>query len=139
MISLVRGEYTDKGTRGVMVFPDGWACFTTEPPWADNEVGVSCVPEGEYPLQLRRSGVVERTTNAEYLRGWEIADVPGRTYIMIHVANYPSQLEGCVAPGQREVTHEGEPGVADSLKTFVKLMSRLEGGSSWRIRITGKT
>lgn len=28
-------------------------------------------------------------------------DVPGRTYIEIHPANYPSQLEGCIAVGTK--------------------------------------
>lgn len=45
--------------------------------------------------------------------------VPDRTFIMIHWANYPSQLEGCIAVGDKE-----EPdAVDDSIVTFNRLDS----------------
>lgn len=134
-VDLLRTEYSDLGTRGILTLPHGWSCFTIELPWLDNEAFVSCIPEGDYPLQLRRSGVVERTTDAEFLNGWEVADVPGRSYIMIHVANYPGNLEGCIGPGQIETTMHNEPAVGNSLAAFRRLMAELEGSGEWRIQI----
>ena len=135
-IELLRTDYAEQGTRGILTLPHGWACFTIELPWRDNEPYVSCVPEGDYPLRLRRSGVVERTTDGEFFTGWEVAGVPGRSYIMIHVANYPPHLEGCIGPGQNELLLEGYPAVGNSLAAFRRLMAELEGETEWRISIT---
>jgi hypothetical protein len=134
-ITLTRHEYGEQGTRGRLVLPDGWECLTIELPWRGNRVGKSCVPEGVYDLALRRSGVVERTTNGDYLEGWEVTGVPGRTYIMVHVANVPSELAGCIAVGQRPSTMWGLPAVSNSQRTFDVLMERLATRSAWVIDI----
>lgn len=138
LIDLVRTSYEPKGTRGVLAMPDGWACFTVELPWRGNKVALSCIPEGEYPLKLRRSHAVERATGGEYLSGWEVTEVPGRTYIMIHPANYPPELEGCIAPGRDKTDMDGYPAVGSSRDAFDKLMSELEGGSEWTLRISAQ-
>lgn len=58
--------------------------------------------------------------------------VPGRTFIMIHWANYPNQLEGCIAVGDKE-----EPdAIDDSIITFNQLAKVL--GSSPGIKIEVK-
>ena len=64
---------------------------TIELPWLGNEPFESCIPPGVYRAMLHDS-----PTHGECL--W-LRSVPGRTEILMHVANGPSELDGCIAPG----------------------------------------
>ena len=98
---LERFAYTSNGTFGVLVIDDKPICYIIERPWRYNEKNVSCIPEGIYPLKKRQSGVVSRSTRGKYSEGWEVCNVPDRTYIMVHPANVIGELEGCLAPGEQ--------------------------------------
>lgn len=135
LIYLHRQEYGDQGTRGRIVLPTDHAWWTIELPWRGNAVGESCIPEGVYPMRKRRSGVVERSTGGEYLFGWEVCDVPGRTYIMIHPGNTIRDLEGCIAPGLGRGTLYNLPAVTNSQLAFDELMRSLEDRSEWTIDV----
>jgi hypothetical protein len=50
-----------------------------------------CIPEGTYSAYKRYSPHLSRTVIG--------IDVPSRTDIEIHNANFPSQLQGCIAVG----------------------------------------
>jgi hypothetical protein len=66
---------------------------TLELPWNLNRENSSSIPSGTYTarLKIRPNGT----------RAIEILNVPGdRTDILIHVANVPRQLKGCIAPGK---------------------------------------
>jgi len=96
---LIERTYYKKGVASVATFPSGFQMHMIERPWNDNEKGKSCIPEGTYDLSLEVSPLIERLTNKSYKHGWTVKDVPGRTYIRFHQANYPKQLEGCIAMG----------------------------------------
>lgn len=76
-------------------------CVTVEPPWKNNQAGVSCVPEGTYELIPHESPRFGRcyALSAPEL-GVTIFGKSQRTHILFHVANLASQLEGCIAPGE---------------------------------------
>lgn len=69
----------------------GRQVYTIERPWLLNKPFESCIPEGDYALNPYSS--------KKYPHVWQIADVPGRTHILFHAANYAYQLAGCIAPG----------------------------------------
>lgn len=54
----------------------------------------------------------------------ELQDVPGRTFIQIHSANYIKQLLGCIAVGDsvRFLDSDGIPDVTNSKATLRKLL-----------------
>ena len=133
-ITLERFAYAPDGTFGRLMLPDGWSCFTVEQPWNGNLNSQSCIPDGVYDLKRRRSPVVQRTSGGDYVEGWEVCDVPGRTYIMIHPANWPDDVEGCIGVGREYKVLEGRNGVTSSRATFAQLMGRLDGGE-WQIDI----
>lgn len=114
---------------------DGWSCYTVERPWLDNKPRVSCIPAGAYHLRPRQSGVVTRASGGRYTRGWEVCDVPGRTYIMLHPGNTLDDLEGCIAPGAALGMVAGKWAVMSSRDTFAALMSQLAGRDEWGIEI----
>lgn len=134
-IILERFAYAPDGTFGRLMLPDGWQCFTCERPWKGNARGESCIPEGVYDLRHRRSPVVERTSAGAYQAGWEVADVPDRAYIMIHPANWPNEVEGCIAVGREYLIMRGRNGVSHSRDTFRDLMRRVVTSHAWRLAI----
>jgi len=134
-VVLERFAYSPDGTFGRLSLPGGQRFFTVERPWLSNKPFESCIPDGVYVMEKRRSPVVERTTDGDYLEGWEITHVPGRTYIMIHPGNWPTDLAGCIAPGKAYRVLNGRNAVTDSQITFAQVMAALDGRDSWHLEI----
>lgn len=138
---ILRRGYTPRGTFGELITPSR-SFVTLELPWRGNQRSVSCIPEGVYPMALRRSGVVERTTGGKYRHGWEVQGVPGRDYIMLHPANVIDDLEGCIAPGLSTGVlpdRERNPqwAILNSFAAFKMLMDELEQRDQWYLDVRG--
>jgi hypothetical protein len=88
-----------------------------ELPWRQNKKGISCIPEGLY-----RAVAVRRTSNKMYAI-W-IQDVPGRSEVMIHTANYVRELRGCLAPGVAHIDIDGD-GIID-IRSSQMIMDTLQ-------------
>ena len=58
--------------------------------------------------------------------------VPSREYIEIHPANYPAQLEGCIAPCQ---THTEDAG-SNSRFAFEQLMNLIKDQDGLRLEVS---
>lgn len=117
---LIRGPYSDQQVKSRFLILEGarltFDCAMLELPWKDNARKVSCIPAGIYPVAFTMSprfGV--------WL--WEILQVPGRSGVRIHAANYVRQLEGCLAPGDMHIdlNKDGIPDVRNSRITLEKL------------------
>ncbi|MFT0140767.1 DUF5675 family protein [Alcanivoracaceae bacterium MT1] len=135
-LTLKRFCYSPMGTFGRLELPSGAELFTVERPWVGNRTRESCIPEGWYPLRMRDSGVVSRSTGGEYSRGWEVCDVPDRTWIMIHPGNTKDDLLGCIAPGLGLGNVAGKWAVTSSRDAFRRLMGELAAGDEWGLRVT---
>ena len=121
---LTRLEDNGKQTIGFLkVYKDGIVIetmFTLELPWKNNEVGKSCIDTGMYK--------VEKYSSPKYPKAYKILNVIGRSHILIHPANYYTQLRGCVALGKgvidinkdniKDVTNSG-----DALKRLIKIFN----------------
>lgn len=113
VVKLVRGPSTDHGTFGRLIWPSGW-CHTVELPWRDNRPQRSCIPPGTY-----RCAIV---SSPKFGRVYGVANVPGRSHVLIHAANlggdvdkgWATHLHGCIAPcdklGAIAVPAPPEPG-----------------------------
>lgn len=132
---LTRFAYAPDGTFGQLELPDGQVIYTVEQPWNANKESASCIPDGVYSLAMRRSPVVERTSGGEYPEGWEVTDVPERTYIMLHPGNWPDDVAGCIAVGDDYRIIRGANAVANSQATFNRLMKALDPDEDWQIDI----
>jgi hypothetical protein len=89
-LELFRTYYPD-GTNGEIRHVGRSICHTIELPWLQNRRNVSCIPEGRYALR-------KRFTPKHGLHVL-VVDVPGRSGILIHPANYAkTELRGCIAP-----------------------------------------
>ena len=126
--TLQRQAYLDSGTFGRLVTPDGTAVYTVERPWAGNRVSVSCIPECEYvcrPTFYNRGGY----------KAIEITDVPERSRILFHVANWPEDVQGCVGVGDRLSCVGRRLGVTNSRRTFLGVLMAQLGGVEWELEI----
>lgn len=139
-ITIIR-DYHERGTAGTIFFPDGTEFGSVELPWLNNEVKVSCIPEGLYPIRKRISPLITRLTKGrrrEFTEGYEICEVDGRTFIMFHQANYPHELEGCVAMGSRAM-NGSTPVVWSSYDAFCEFMDKMVECDIKYVYITSET
>ncbi len=120
-------ERIDHGTKQTMgkayvTDADGFSmydCWTLELPWRENQIKISCIPAGEYPVTKRWS--------RKFNQHFHIRDVEGRTYILIHPGNYYTDIQGCIVVGTDltdinddgliDVTHSG-----DTMDELLELM-----------------
>ena len=93
-----------------------WECRTLELPDRDNQLRISCIPEGTYEVTRRNS--------AKYGSHFHILDVPDRSLILIHNANYARQLLGCIAVGlsHTDIDGDGHKDVTRSKQTLKDLV-----------------
>lgn len=92
MVEIERLAHLPKGVLGVLRAPN-FECFTVERPWLDNQPFISCIPEGTWEV---RPFTGRRFKSVSIIEG-----VPNREFILIHSANRPTELSGCIAPGVR--------------------------------------
>ena len=124
---LTRIDCSDEGTFGRIVGP-GIALFTGELPWRENRPSISCIPDGAYRVVWTWS---PRFRRLMYLVG----GVAARSGIRKHPANlmgdaalgYKSQLNGCIAFGERLGWLDGQKAVllsAPAVRRFEEAMKR---------------
>jgi hypothetical protein len=115
-----------------------FTCLTLELPWKDNQRFVSCYPIGEYYCSKHIS-----PTFGECIL---IHNVPNRTDILIHPANYAgsknpatgkSDLKGCTAVGDKfsDINGDGILDIVNSKTTMKKLLEQLPDVFSLRVEL----
>lgn len=133
-IKLLRRYFSDV-TLGTLHTPDGTSFCILERPAENNKQSISCILEGTYTLRQRKSPVVERTSKGEFPSGWEVTNVPNRSYIMFHVGNYVRNSDGCLLVGENFSFHNGEFMVTNSVKAFREFMAALSSKDEWTLEI----
>ena len=135
-LQLIRTEQNDKQTLGELVetfwtgiraAPRKVHCRTLELTWKDNQVDVSCIPDGIYKVTKYRSST----------HGWcfKVWDVPGRTLIRIHAGNFYDDITGCILVGKKhsDINGDGYRDVTKSGDTMDMLWRLLP--DEWELEI----
>lgn len=123
---LIRNQLeAPNGTFGVLATSGGW-WYSMELPWKDNERSVSCIPEGTYEVNLTYSQRFQRDL-------YILSHVNDRDGIRIHPANYPRELEGCIALGNT-YSDTGEKHLVSS-GSAVKALHKVMGGEPFKLII----
>lgn len=111
LIRVQRKRKTIDGMFGVLsIDGNSFGCFTVEN-LQDS------IPAGYYP--------VEFTYSPEFNATMPLIDVPNRTAIRIHPANYPKQLLGCIAVGDKE-----EPDAVDDSRNTFNILNKIITGQT---------
>lgn len=133
-LHLQRLVTSDSGTLGILRLHEGktpasrtlFHCCTLELPWQDNAVGTSCIPPG--PDEAERTYLIRKCSPARSRFDYwhlHVLDVPGRTAIKMHAANYVYQLRGCIAVGERFalIDDDDQLDVTNSRRTLQRLVA----------------
>jgi hypothetical protein len=116
-LTIKRFINADKGTVGTVHDENGGCLgYSIECPWFNNQRGMSCIPEGLYRC------IADKTGKYQY---WKLLKVDDRDNIEIHVANRPSELNGCIAFGNGWGNLNNELAVFNSKKTLDWLQEKI--------------
>ena len=129
-LTLERFSFSDDGTYGYLKLPDGSVLATVERPWLSNARSVSCIPSGTYEC-------VPRTYHRGGYLAIEITNVPDRTHILFHVANFVHEVKGCVGVNTEFGWSKGLMCGRNSQRGFDILMEQL-GGKNFRLKIINR-
>ncbi len=115
VIRLFR-EYHDDYTKGRLETPFG-VYYTIERPWKNNEPRVSAIPEGRY--KVSKSSFWSGRNKGK--KAFRLHSVPNRSGILIHIANFVKELNGCIGVG----LSFGDARTISSTKAFNQLWKNL--------------
>jgi hypothetical protein len=104
---LKRIYHSSDRTIGVMEVGDE-LMYTMEPagPDSSEEGSNKRIPVGEY--------CVEPYSSKKYPDSYELKDVEGRTAILIHAGNLPSDTKGCILVGLDRAVYKGDQAITRS-------------------------
>lgn len=122
-LKLSRKSKEFNGTWGLLTWPEAKLSLQTmELLWKENKTSISCIPSGRY--------LVKKTYSTRFVRQmYLVCDVPNRTGIRIHAANWPSQLNGCIALGTATSKTPKSKMLLNSVAACEQLDKALGGGS----------
>ena len=132
MLKLFRA-YLDNCCIGKIYYKDRFICYTVERPWLNNQQMISCIPAGTYKLEpyssVRYNDVFVLINDALNVN----RNTAHRTKCLIHVANFPYNVKGCIGPGLE--LHPTTWGVKDSRKAMNKLRDLINDNHITKIEI----
>ena len=126
-IELKRVEYRDNVTLGrLKCYLNGKLkvdVITDELPDKDNQVGISCIPEGVYTCVYNWMSNLAKL-DPKFAPSLWVQDVPNRSEICVHCNTYVQTLEGCIAPGMthKDINKDGIPDTSDTLTAMTKIL-----------------
>lgn len=125
----LKRRYFSHGTYSTLHREDGsQVCVMVERAWKNNAQGESCIMEGTYTMYPHKSPKFGECYALEAKALGVTRYGPSlRSHILIHKANYPSQLQGCLAPGVDFGFVGNEWAVVNSTAAFNALMRELGG------------
>ena len=108
---------------------DSW--FSLELPWLNNQKYISCIPIGDYTAY--------KHVSPKFGPCLWIKEVNGRSEVLIHPANYHTQLLGCIAIGRdlKHINRGNDIDVSNSRDSMEELLSQIEGDEI-HLRIVNK-
>jgi len=133
-LTLKRGPSTDQGTLGQILWDERLLWYSGELPWRENNVGISCIPKGEYE--------VEPWDSKRFPGTYHVKNVQGRTAILIHTGNlfgdkskgYLSHVLGCILIGKSRGAIRGQKAVLLS-GVALRELRELVGRNNFRLSI----
>lgn len=119
IFDLYRVASNGFGTFGVLI--DSISCepfaVTLEPPWLNNQVNLSCIPDDRYLCQ--------RVNSPKFGNTFQVTQVKNRTNIVFHKGNIDDDTRGCILVGEQFERLNNKPAVLASKKGFNEFLSRL--------------
>jgi hypothetical protein len=120
VFEVKRTSYNSNSITGEIFVNNKFIAHSLELAWNGNQKFVSSIPAGTYDAILRY----------DKKDRWRIqlSGVPNRTYIQIHVGNYPSDIQGCILAGTKVKNKKNV--LQNSKVAYKKLKDAFYGSSS---------
>ena len=117
----LKRTYQKTQTLGTLTGP-GINLVTMELKWLNNESKKSCIPEGTYVALPR--------TSPKYGKHFQIQKVPNRDLILVHPANFASDLLGCIGAGKSfaDINSDGIMDISASKVALAELVKKFPKG-----------
>ena len=133
-LTLNRASFDSESTQGSLFIDGVFQCYTLELPNVDGKPG-SCIPQGRYRVVLAPSPKFMANPDPfvqQYANQMpHLEDIPGRSLIMIHWGNDPTETEGCILVGQNESIDEVESSRAAFSDLWSKIDAPATDGQCW--------
>jgi len=117
-LKLKREIISNKAVLGTLELEGQELCKTLENPWLNNEPTISCIPAGKY--------ICKKYTSEKYPNVWQVKNVEGRSYILIHNGNLEKHTQGCILVGREWGFLNEELAVLSSNPTLNGLRKKLD-------------
>jgi len=124
-LQVVRTQFGKDATNGLLFIDGKFECYTLEDQYqAVKVMHETCIPEGEYDIQFRKTGGFHTRYSAKYGNSHygmlHLQDVPGFSLILIHAGNTDEHTSGCLIIGETQQDLDlGKDGfVGQSVKAY---------------------
>jgi hypothetical protein len=131
-LQVVRTQFGKDATNGLLFIDGKFECYTLEDQYqAVKVMHETCIPEGEYDIQFRKTGGFHTRYSAKYGNSHygmlHLQDVPGFTYILIHSGNTDEHTSGCLIVGETQQDLDlGKDGfVGQSVKAYKSMYRKV--------------
>lgn len=126
---IIERVYLPTETLGSLYVDGQLICKTMELPWKDNRNGVSCIPEGSYPVTKEPPIPKDDVMGRHERKYWHfrLHDTGKRQGILIHLITFVKDLRGCVGVGDKfaDLNKDGVPDMVGSTKALQALIDLL--------------
>lgn len=123
-VILIRQDNSSIRSLGALITPKS-IYDTVENPWLNNRRNISCIPIGTYTCK--------RYSSDKYPNTFEITNVPNRTHILFHIANWAKDLEGCVGLGT--IKYRNGTGVGNSGRAMSNFMEEFKEIDEFQLEV----
>lgn len=133
-VDLIRTAHKpDYAVWGEWYIDQKFVCFSLEPPWRGNEPDDKTTPENDASCipptgEAKKYKLTRRGSKMKCLAPfagvtYEIGPVPGRTGVLVHPMNVPTQSLACIGTGMTKT----KTGVGDSRTAYGMWLKAMSG------------
>lgn len=127
-VQILRAVKRLDGVFGIFMVCMYPICLTCERPWLNNQIGISCIPAGQY--------ICRRVKSPKFGDTFEVTGVSGRSEILIHSGNIDDDSHGCIILGENfEPWKTGQLSLASSKIAFGQFLREMEGQDQFTLTI----
>ena len=125
-LNVIRIRQGNNSTLSEIYLDNQFVCYGLEDIPREKKIpGSTCIPFGTYALDFNRNGGMNGNYYDRYPkmhRGMiEIKDIPGFSYVYIHIGNTHKETAGCLLVGTQYVFEQGDYRLVQSITAYKKL------------------
>ena len=129
-LKLPRFSGAEESTLGLLYVDGSFFCYTLEDQFNEPKIpGETRIPPGRYQIKLRNEGGMTQRYGKRFdfhVGMLHLQDVPGFTFVYIHVGNKDDDSEACILVGDGQIQNVTERGmVTSSVAAYTRLYNAI--------------